>query len=356
MPGSRMQRLEKELVVRRPSVAEPHAEDGRSSVAAPAPVAPMSIPQVQARVRALLETVGRVIVGKRTVLESVAIGILSEGSHVLFEDVPGLAKSVMAAVFSRASGSTFKRVQFTPDLLPSDITGNNVYDQATRRFVFHPGPIFTNFLLADEINRASPKTQSALLEAMAEKQVSVEGVTRRLEKPFLVLATQNPIEQEGTYRLPEAQLDRFAMKLTMGYSNHAEEGEILRRRVERGKDDFDVAPVSSPGEIVAMQKATETVKVHPELFAYISSLVVATRNHPLVLVGSSPRGSLALLKLGRAHAALEGRPFLTPDDVKRVTVPALAHRLILRPEARIKNVQARQIVEEILANVPVPKV
>lgn len=352
MPSGSGTSLEKELV----TVARAQAVQQKAEAREPTPPPATTVAVVQERVAALLGAVGRVIVGKQKVLESVALGILSEGSHVLFEDVPGLAKSVMAAAFSRASGCLFKRVQFTPDLLPSDITGNNVYDQATQRFVFHPGPIFSNFLLADEINRASPKTQSALLEAMAEKQVSVEGTTRRLDKPFIVLATQNPVEQEGTYQLPEAQLDRFAMKLSMGYSDHAEEMEILQRRMDRGKDDFDVTPVTSPAEVVAMQKATETVKVHRELVGYICSLVVATRDHPLVLVGSSPRGSLALLKLGRANAALNGRSYIRPDDIKRIAVPTLAHRLILRPEARIKSVPARKIVEEILANVPVPKV
>lgn len=319
-------------------------------------MSPLAPPQVRAVVVRLIDEVGRVIVGKRRVLEFVLGAVLTEGAHVLFEDMPGLAKSVMASTLSRASGCQYKRIQFTPDLLPADITGTSVYNQQQVSFEFRPGPIFTNFLLADEINRASPKTQSALLEAMAEKQVSVEGHTHRLSKPFLVLATQNPIEHEGVYPLPEAQLDRFMLKLSMGYPTYEEEMEILRRRNTRRKDDFDVRPVCSPGQIVAMQAASEAVRVDRAIMLYISSIVLATRRHPQLLVGASPRGSLALLKLSKSLSVIRGRDFVTPDDVKDLVRPCLAHRLLLRPEARVRGINSEVILEQILNEIPVPKV
>ena len=302
------------------------------------------------------DEVGRVIVGKREQLKLVVLAIFTEGSHVLLEDMPGLGKSVLAAALARASGCDFKRVQFTPDLLPSDINGTFILNQRTHEFDFRPGPIFTNYLLADEINRASPKTQSAMLEAMAEKQVTVEGYTQRLPKPFVVFATQNPVEQAGTYPLPEAQMDRFSMKLTMGYPSAEEEAEILIRRAKRGKDDFDVNSITNAETIVAMQKAIEHVYVSDELIRYIANIIDATRKHPQLLAGSSPRGSQAIFKLARGYAAMSGRDYVVPDDIKRLVVPVLAHRVILKPEPRIKGVKPEQVMDNILASVPVPKV
>lgn len=303
----------------------------------------------------LLDEVSRVIVGKKDVMELVLVNILSEG-NILFEDFPGLAKTLMAQTFARASGCVFKRVQFTPDLLPADITGSMVFDQKEGRFSFRPGPVFTNFLLADEINRAPPKTQSALLEAMQERQVSVEGVTHRLEKPYVVMATQNPIEQEGVYPLPEAQMDRFLMKLGMGYPNKAEEKEIGNRRLRRGKDEFDVAQVMTPRTVLAMQRACERLHFDDGVLEYVADLVVATRAHAALQVGSSPRGTLALIKAARAWAALRGRTFVTPDDVRRIAVPVLAHRTILKPDVRFGGGTQAHAIEEILRKTPAPTV
>jgi MoxR-like ATPase len=310
---------------------------------------------VRGPIQGLMNEVAKVIVGKRDVLELVSISTLTEGAHILFEDMPGLAKSVMAATFARASGTTFKRIQFTPDLLPADITGTYVLNQSRGEFDFHEGPIFTNFLLADEINRASPKTQSALLEAMAEKQVSVEGTTHRLAKPFIVMATQNPVEQEGTYPLPEAQLDRFMIKTTVGYPSDADEAEIMNRRNLRMKDDFDVTPVTTPQMLVRLQEAVERVYVHPQLVHYIARIVGETRRHDAILAGGSPRGSLALLKLSKSKAAVRGRGFVVPDDVQSLVKPVLAHRLILEAEPRIRGVRAEDVLDEIVRKVPVPK-
>lgn len=320
------------------------------------PAAVPSPRQVGDRVQVFLNEVERFIVGKRQVLEYVTAAVITEGAHVLFEDMPGLAKSVMAATMSRASGATFKRVQFTPDLLPGDVTGTYVFDQKTSTFEFRRGPIFTNFLLADEINRASPKTQSALLEAMAEKQVSVEGQTHRLAKPFLVLATQNPVEQEGTYPLPEAQLDRFMLKLSMGYPDHRDEVEIMRRRNQRGTDEFDVQRVLQTAQIGQMQAASERVRVDAAIYEYISTVVQATRSHPHLQAGASPRGSLALMKLAKSLCVIRRRDFVTPDIVKELAVPILAHRLILKPEARVRGVDTADVVNDILGETPVPKV
>ena len=301
----------------------------------------------------LIDEVAKTIVGKRHVLELVTLNILS-GGNILFEDYPGLAKSLMAETFSRASGCKFKRIQFTPDLLPSDITGNYVFDQKKVEFTFRPGPVFTNFLLADEINRAPPKTQAALLESMQERQVTVEGVTRKLDAPYIVLATQNPVEQEGTYPLPEAQNDRFMMKMSVGYPSEEEELEVLMRRIQRGRDQVDVRAVTSPEEILDLQRAVELVHIAKPVLQYVVRLVHATRHHPSIHVGSSPRGSLALLKLSRANAALHGRPFVTPDDVKRVAVNGLSHRVILNPEPRIRGVRNEAVIEEILQATSAP--
>lgn len=344
------------------------AEVKRLKVATPAAGAPLrkvdtqasrdlqgAVKKVQQISEGIVGEVSKNIVGKREVQELVMINILSAG-NILFEDFPGLAKSVMANIFSRASGCDFKRVQFTPDLLPADITGIYIYNQRTGEFEFRPGPVFTNFLLADEINRAPPKTQAAMLETMAERQVTVEGTTHQLEKPYIVMATQNPIEQEGTYPLPEAQMDRFLMKLSVGYPSEDEEAEILRRRMVRKKDEFDVKAVTNPEQVVGMQKVVENIHVDDALLSYIARIVTMTRKDPRILVGSSPRGSLALFKTGRANAALHGRDYVTPDDVKRIAIPSLGHRMILRPEARIKGVTTTQIVTEILEAAPVPTV
>lgn len=321
--------------------------------------APQSLQAEAQRVRAtgtkLVNEVAKVIVGKKEVMELVLIDVLSEG-NILFEDYPGLAKTVMASTFARASGCVFKRIQFTPDVLPADITGSMVYDQKAGEFEFRPGPVFTNFLLADEINRAPPKSQSALLEAMAEKQVSVEGTTHKLDKPYIVMATQNPVEQEGTYPLPEAQMDRFLMKLSVGYPNKAEEQEIGRRRIQRRKDDFDVTQVTSPQAIQGMQGVCERLQFHDAVLEYIASIVVNTRNHEQIKVGSSPRGTLALIKASRAAAALKGRHYVTPDDVRRVAKPIIAHRLILEQEAKFSGVTGESLVDEILQQTPAPTV
>lgn len=310
---------------------------------------------VQRTGQILIDEVAKVIVGKRDVMELVLVNVLSEG-NILFEDFPGLAKTVLASTLAKASGCTFKRVQFTPDVLPADITGSMVYDQNKGEFEFRPGPVFTHFLLADEINRAPPKTQSSLLEAMAEKQVSVEGTTHKLDKPYIVMATQNPVEQEGTYPLPEAQMDRFLMKLSMGYPNHADEVEIGERRIKRGKDDFDITQVTSPDAIRKMQAACERVHISRAVMEYIGWLVVNSREHPSVQVGASPRGTLALIKASRAWAALHGKGFVTPDDVRRIAVPVLAHRIILNPDARFGGTTNVSVIEELLRKTRAPTV
>jgi MoxR-like ATPase len=314
-----------------------------------------AVKQVQRISESIITEVNKVIVGKRDVLELVQVNTLAAG-NILFEDFPGMAKSLMANTFSRASGCDFKRVQFTPDLLPADITGIYLYNQRTGEFEFRPGPVFTNFLLADEINRAPPKTQAAMLETMAERQVTVEGTTHKLEKPYIVMATQNPVEQEGTYPLPEAQLDRFLMKLSVGYPSEEEEAEILRRRMIRKKDEVDVKAVTSPEQIVGMQRVVENIHVDDSILNYIAKIVTMTRKDQRLLVGSSPRGSLALFKLSRCAAALAGRDYVTPDDIKRIGIPAMAHRLILRPEARIKGITTVQVMQDILQTTPVPTV
>jgi MoxR-like ATPase len=273
---------------------------------------------------------------------------------VLVEDYPGLAKTLIARLLAQALDLGFRRIQFTPDLLPSDITGSFLYDQRESRFEFRPGPVFTNLLLADEINRATPKTQAALLEAMQEAQVTVEGQSFPLEQPFVVIATQNPIELEGTYPLPEAQLDRFLLRVGVGYPEPDAEREILRRRRERRTDAATVPTIVSRGELLAMQGALEDVFVSEPLERYIVALAQATRADARVTLGASPRGSLALLKLARAEAAIRGRDFVLPDDVKAVAVAALAHRLVLRPELWVSNTTAHQVVEAVLRDVPAP--
>ncbi|NJD98725.1 MoxR family ATPase [Thermococcus sp. LS1] len=315
----------------------------------------MKVEEVSLKGNLVLEEVKKAIVGKDEVLKLILTTILADG-HILLEDLPGLAKTLMAKSFAKALGVEFKRVQFTPDLLPSDILGVSVFNQKTLEFEFKKGPIFTNILLADEINRAPPKTQSALLEAMQERQVTVEGKTYELPKPFIVIATQNPIEQEGTYPLPEAQLDRFLVRLRVGYPSRGEEIEILRRRMARKKEEVDINSILTPEEVVEMQRAIEDVYVSDAILEYITDIVIATReDRKEIEVGASPRGSLALLKLSRAYAALEGRDYVIPDDVKAIAVPALSHRLILKRELWYTKVSQESIMEKLLERVPVPK-
>jgi MoxR-like ATPase len=301
----------------------------------------------------VLDEVEKAVVGKREALELLLLGVLADG-HVLIEDYPGLAKTLMARSFARTMSMDFSRIQFTPDLMPSDVTGSSVYNQREADFEFRPGPIFANLLLADEINRAPPKTQAALLEAMQERQVTTEGETRRLGPPFLVLATQNPIEYEGTYPLPEAQLDRFLLRMSVGYPSREDELQLLTSRAERGRDEVDLEPVIDRDSLRAMQAACEKVFVSDAVGLYMVDIVAATRDAQSVQVGASPRGSLALLKLARCRAALDGRDYVTPDDVKSVVVPALAHRLTLRPELWVQRVSAEDVVRERLESVPTP--
>ncbi len=314
----------------------------------------MKLDQVALKCKEITNEVAKAIVEKDEVIDQMMLALLANG-HVLFEDFPGLAKTLMANTFSRAIGCDYKRVQFTPDLLPADITGTFILNRQTSQFELRKGPIFTNILLADEINRAPPKTQSALLEAMQECQVTLEGETHKLAGPFMVVATQNPIEYEGTYPLPEAQIDRFLMRLSIGYPSKDGEKEILRRRRARKTDDVAINPVSNSTQIREMQAAIEEVHLDDDIENYIVSIVQETRNHGQVEVGASPRGSLALMKLSQANAALSSRDFVLPDDVKDVAVSALAHRLILKPDPWIKGIKTEVIVNKVLTTVPVPK-
>lgn len=302
----------------------------------------------------IMNEVAKAIVEKDDVIGRLMLAVLADG-HVLFEDYPGLAKTLMAKSFASALGCDFKRVQFTPDLLPADITGAFILNRSTSEFQLRKGPIFTNILLADEINRAPPKTQSALLEAMQERQTTLEGETHRLPRPFIVVATQNPIEYEGTYPLPEAQIDRFLVRLDIGYPSVKGEREILKRRRARKTEEVNIECVSSAGQVLEMQRAIEDVHVDPGIEQYIVSIVHETRKHGQVEVGASPRGSLALMKLASAKAAMERRDFVLPDDVKSVAISALAHRLILKPDPWIKGIKPEVIVGKVLEAVPVPK-
>ncbi len=301
----------------------------------------------------LLDEVEKAVVGKRDALELLLLGLLGDG-HVLIEDYPGLAKTLMARSFAQVTSLGFSRIQFTPDLMPSDVTGSSVYNQREADFEFRPGPIFANLLLADEINRAPPKTQAALLEAMQERQVTSEGQTRRLGPPFLVLATQNPIEYEGTYPLPEAQLDRVLLRMSVGYPTREDECLVLSNRAERGQDEIELETLVDSRTLLEMQAAVEKVHVSEPVGLYMVDIAAATRNAQSIQVGASPRGSLALLKLSRCRAALDGRDYVTPDDVKSVAVPALAHRLTLRPELWVQRVSAEDVVRERLNTVPTP--
>ena len=313
----------------------------------------IQVKDVAAAGEAILTEVEKVIVGKRDALELLLVGVLANG-HVLIEDFPGLAKTLIARSLAQVMGLEFRRIQFTPDLLPSDITGSSLFDQRSSEFTFQPGPVFTNLLLGDEINRTPPKTQAALLEAMQERQVTVDGITRPLTPPFLVIATQNPIEYEGTYPLPEAQLDRFLLRIGVGYPSAEQEAEILRRRVERRSDTVILEKVVDRTTLLDLQRAVEDVHVEPSLTAYIVDLVAATRARPDVQVGSSPRGSLAVLAASRARACLLGRDFVVPEDIKAVAVAALGHRLSLRPELWVRGVRGDDVIRACLDTVPAP--
>jgi MoxR-like ATPase len=313
----------------------------------------MRVGDVAEQCDTVLEALSGVIVGKRDVLRRIMAGILANG-HILIEDYPGLAKTLIARLFAQALDLDFKRIQFTPDLLPSDITGSTIYDQKTGEFDFRRGPIFTSLLLADEINRATPKTQSALLEAMQEGQVTSDATSYPLDVPFLVIATQNPIDLEGTYPLPEAQLDRFLMRVAVGYPERDEERAILTRRREQRLETMHIPKIVSRADLLALQQVLEDIHVDEAIEAYIVDVVRATREDPRIVLGASPRGSLSLMKLARAEAVLHRRNFVTPDDVKAMAIPALAHRLVLRPELWVARVSTVQVVGEILSRVPTP--
>jgi MoxR-like ATPase len=306
------------------------------------------------RCSAVLAEIERAVVGRRRSIELVLLGILA-GGHVLLEDLPGLGKTLIARSFATALGLDFARIQFTPDLLPSDVTGAPLYDQRTGEMVFRPGPVFTQLLLADEINRTPPKTQAALLEAMGESQVSMDGITRRLPQPFVVLATDNPIEYEGTYELPEAQLDRFLLRLSLGYLAPDDEIAMLQRRIDRQQEAAELKAVCDAAELLAMRASLEQVEVSPDLLDYAVNIVGATRSHPQIQVGASPRGGLALVQLSRAQAVLTGRDYVIPDDMKKIAVPALAHRLTLRPELWVRQVKADDVMARLLDTVAVPR-
>ena len=311
---------------------------------------PLETSQLSGRI---LDEVERAVYGKRDAVELVWLGVLA-GGHVLLEDLPGLGKTMLARSFAAVLGLSFSRVQFTPDLLPQDLTGAIVLDHRTRDFVFRPGPVFAQLLLADEINRTPPKTQAALLEAMAEQQVTADGESHRLPSPFVVLATQNPIEHEGTYSLPEAQLDRFMLRLTVGYLEATAEAAMVRRWMAHRGGDVELTTLCSVEEVLAMRRSLDAVEVHDDVLDYIVALVDATRVHPKALVGASPRGSIAITQLARAAAVLHGRLHVTPDDVKRVVVPALGHRLVLKPEMWVARVTGDDIVREVMERVETP--
>ncbi len=338
------------------SAASSSAGAGVATAAAAASTAAVTFTPKQTgeRAHAVLDEVERAVVGKRPALELVMLGVLA-GGHVLIEDLPGLGKTLLARSFATALGLEFTRIQFTPDLLPSDVTGAPFYDQRSGEMVFRPGPVFTNLLLADEINRTPPKTQAALLEAMAEGQVSVDGATRPLPKPFVVIATDNPIEYEGTYQLPEAQLDRFQLRVRMGYLPPVDEAAMLRRRLDRAAPEAVLTALTNPAEVLAMRASLESVEVDDDLLGYIIGLVNATRKHAQIQVGASPRGGLALVQLARGRAVLDGRDYVTPEDVKAVAVPALAHRVTLRPELWVRRISADDVVQGIVNSVATPR-
>jgi MoxR-like ATPase len=313
----------------------------------------MDVPEASDACASVLETVEESVIADRGFLETVLTGIVAKG-HVLLEDVPGTGKTLTARSVATALGLTFSRVQFTPDLLPTDVTGSNVYNERDRAFEFREGPVFANVVLADEINRAPPKTQSALLEAMEEEQVTVDGTTHRLPDPFFVIATQNPVESEGTFPLPEAQVDRFAIKTAVGYPDEAGEVELLRRRAARSERSPSLSPVLEPEQVLELRETPETVRVDEDLLRYMAQVARATRRDRRVSVGVSPRGTQRLFEAARARAVLAGREYVTPDDVKRVAQPALAHRLVLTPDAKVEDVRKRDVIEYVLSEVAVP--
>ena len=314
----------------------------------------MSAAATTALCEAVIDEVERAVVGKRAALRLILTSVLA-GGHVLIEDLPGMGKTLIARSMAAALGLRFTRVQFTPDLLPADLLGSTIYDMRSGHFEFRRGPIFTNLLMADEINRTPPKTQAALLEAMAEHQVSIDGETHSLPTPFVVIATDNPIEFEGTYPLPEAQLDRFAVKVTLDYLSVDDETSMLRRRLERGSAEVQIAEVVDAGQLVAMRESVETVSVHDDVLRYVVSLASATRTHPQLVVGASPRAELDLVQLARARALLSGRDFVLPEDVKALAVPALGHRITLRPEMWVRSLHGTDVVEQLLRKLPVPR-
>jgi len=303
----------------------------------------------------IISQVKKVIVGKDPVLEKVMLAFLAN-SHVLFEDYPGLAKTLLARSFAMSMGCLFSRIQFTPDLLPADITGTYVYNVKSGDFELRKGPVFTNILLADEINRAPPKTQAALLEAMQERQTTLDGKTHSLQNPFIVMATQNPIEYEGVYPLPEAQLDRFLVRLQLGYPTRTEEVEIMRRRMLRAQEDIVLDPVADSQTMLDLQKTVEEIHVDDDVLGYVADIVQATRAQRQIEIGASPRGSLAIFKLSRARAVYHGRDYVIPDDVKEVAAPALVHRLIMKAESWVKGTNPSQVLDDILKTIPVPRV
>ncbi|SEH17166.1 MoxR-like ATPase [Natronorubrum sediminis] len=315
----------------------------------------MDVTRANEECAAAFETIEDAIICDRSVLETILVGVLGRG-HVLLEDVPGTGKTLTAQSLATALGLSFSRIQFTPDLLPSDVTGTHVYDEREQTFEFREGPIFANIVLADEINRAPPKTQSALLEAMEEGQVTVDGETRQLPSPFFVIATQNPVEQDGTFPLPEAQLDRFLVKTSIGYPDEDGEVELLRRRGDRLASTPDVESIVDAEDVDALRQVAESVRVDDDLLEYIVAVTRETRTRRDVEVGVSPRGTQRLYEATRAYAALSGREYVTPDDVKRMARPVLAHRLVLTPEASIDAVDKAAVIETILENVPVPTV
>jgi len=315
----------------------------------------MDVPEAADACTAVLDAVSEAVIADRQFLETVLTGVVSKG-HVLLEDVPGTGKTLTARSVATALGLTFSRVQFTPDLLPTDVTGSNVYNERDRTFEFREGPIFANVVLADEINRAPPKTQSALLEAMEEEQVTVDGETHDLPDPFFVIATQNPVEQEGTFPLPEAQVDRFAVKTAVGYPDEEGEVELLRRRAARSDRSPAIESVLFPDEVSELRETPESVRVDDDLLRYMANVARATRTDRRVEVGVSPRGTQRLFEAARAHAVLAGREYVTPDDVKRMARPVLAHRLVLTPDAKVEDVDKRDVIEAVLDEVPVPTV
>lgn len=303
----------------------------------------------------VLTEVEQAVIADRSFLETVLLGVLARG-HVLLEDVPGTGKTLTARSIATALGLSFSRIQFTPDLLPSDVTGAHIFNERDRSFEFNEGPIFANVVLADEINRAPPKTQSALLEAMEERQVTADGETRELPDPFFVIATQNPVEQEGTFALPEAQIDRFAVKASMGYPSYDGEAELLYRRAGREDRSPSVEPALSPDHVRAVQRVPETVRVDDDLIMYILDISRATRDDPRVAVGVSPRGTQRLFETARARAVIAGREYVTPDNVKTIAQPVLAHRLILTADARVNDVQKTTVIDSVLDEIQVPTV